>query len=92
MKLPLVLLALVFLLSGCGTVNVLMGVGHDMHSNPVHGRNHTSQLGIEAQFREGSPWWATSQHNSSYADGWPFNDIESGVSDRVGATYKFKVK
>ena len=79
------------LLSACGTVNVLMGVGYDVDDSVI-GRNPIGELGIEAQFKEDSPWWSWWHHNSSYADGWPFNNNVSGRSDRLGVTYKFKVR
>ena len=69
-----------------------MGVGYDVNSEQAIGHNPISELGIEAQFKEGSSWWAAWHHNSSYADGWPVNDNVSRPSNRIGVGYKFKVR
>jgi len=96
-KLRSLIFCVVMLLSaGCATtgeVNVLMGVGYDVNSgDSVLGRNPISELGIEAQLEEDSSWWFQWHHNSSYADGWPFNDNDERPSDRLGFTYKFKIR
>ena len=91
MTIPIVV-PLLFVLSGCGTIDLVTGLSYDAHPRDAFGANPIAEVGVEAQAKKDSPWWFFWRHNSSYIDGYPWNDNFDRASDRFGFEHRLRLK